>query len=66
MQLKYLKNILATQDGAAKVTAMSWSPNNLKLAVCTADRVVLLFDETGKGFLLMYSMPGKENMRFCD
>ena len=48
MQLKYLKNILATQDGAAKVTAMSWSPNNLKLAVCTADRVVLLFDETGE------------------
>jgi len=48
MQLKYLKNVLACQDGAAKVSAASWSPNNLKLAVCTADRVVLLFDETGE------------------
>ena len=48
MQLKYMKNILACQDGAAKITAMAWSPNNLKLAVCTADRVILLFDETGE------------------
>ncbi len=48
MQLKYLKNILPAQDGAAKITALSWSPNNLKLAVCTADRVVALFDETGE------------------
>ena len=47
MQLKYIKSILACQDGAAKITALSWSPNNLKLAVCTADRVVILFDETG-------------------
>ena len=39
MQLKYLKNILQSQDGAAKISALSWSPNNLKLAVCTADRV---------------------------
>ncbi len=39
MQLKYLKNILACQDGAAKIAALSWSPNNMKLAVCTADRV---------------------------
>ena len=48
MQLKYLKNILEVQDGAAKITALAWSPNNMKLAVCTADRVVLLFDETGE------------------
>jgi intraflagellar transport protein 172 len=48
MQLKYLKNILPYQDGAAKITAMSWSPNNLKLAVCNSDRVILLFDETGE------------------
>ena len=48
MQLKYMKNILPCQDGAAKITAMAWSPNNLKLAVCTADRVILLFDETGE------------------
>ena len=48
MQIKYLKNILSCQDGAAKICALSWSPNNLKLAVCTADRVVILFDETGE------------------
>ena len=48
MQLKYMKNILQCQDGAAKITALSWSPNNLKLAVCTADRVIILFDDTGE------------------
>ena len=39
---KYLKNILACQDGAAKITALSWSSNNMKLAVCTADRLVAI------------------------
>ena len=43
-----MKNILQCQDGAAKITALSWSPNNLKLAVCTADRVIILFDDTGE------------------
>lgn len=27
---------------------MAWAPNNLKLAVCTSDRVVLLYDENGE------------------
>lgn len=36
------------QDGAAKITAISWSPNNYKLAVATADRVILLFDDQGE------------------
>ncbi|KAL3171633.1 hypothetical protein MRX96_013822 [Rhipicephalus microplus] len=36
------------RTGPAKVVAMAWSPNNIKLAVCTADRVVLLFDEMGE------------------
>lgn len=27
---------------------MAWAPNNCKLAVCTADRVVLLYDEQGE------------------
>ncbi|XP_071746269.1 intraflagellar transport protein 172 homolog [Lepeophtheirus salmonis] len=48
MQLKYMKNLLECQDGAAKINCLTWSPNNLKLAVCTADRVILLFDETGE------------------
>ena len=40
MQLRYLKNIQEVQDGAAKITAMAWSNNNMKLAVCTADRYI--------------------------
>lgn len=27
---------------------MDWSPNGKKLAIANADRIVLLFDETGK------------------
>ncbi|XP_050690071.1 intraflagellar transport protein 172 homolog [Eriocheir sinensis] len=48
MNIKHIKNILPPQDGAAKITAMAWSPNNIKLAVATAERVVLLFDEQGE------------------
>jgi intraflagellar transport protein 172 len=47
MQLKYYQTILPPNQGIVKVTALCWSPNGKKLAVCTTDRVVLLFDETG-------------------
>lgn len=40
--------ICSKQDGAAKITAMAWSANNTKLAVCTSDRVVLLYDDQGE------------------
>lgn len=36
------------KDGACKVTAMAWSPNNTKMAVITMDRVVILYDELGE------------------
>lgn len=36
------------QDGAAKVTCMAWASNNAKFAVCTIDRVVILYDEQGE------------------
>lgn len=39
---------LFSQDGAAKVCVITWSPNNQKMAVCTSDRVILLFDEQGE------------------
>jgi hypothetical protein len=39
MQLRHLQTLLAAQDGAAKVTAFAWSPNNVKLALVTVDRV---------------------------
>nr|XP_032825685.1 intraflagellar transport protein 172 homolog [Petromyzon marinus] len=48
MQLRHLKTLLTPQNGAAKVTCMAWAPNNGKLAVCTVDRVVLLYDESGE------------------
>ena len=48
MQLRYIKSIQEVQDGAAKIVAIAWSNNNMKLAVCTADRVVLLFDDSGE------------------
>ncbi|XP_031427360.1 intraflagellar transport protein 172 homolog [Clupea harengus] len=35
-------------DGAAKVTCMAWAPNSARFAVCTVDRVVLLYDEQGE------------------
>jgi intraflagellar transport protein 172 len=47
MQLKYFQTINPPSTGILKVTAICWSPNGKKLAVCTADRVVLLFDEFG-------------------
>jgi hypothetical protein len=50
MQLRHLQTVLAPlNDGSQlplqKVTAIAWAPNNRKLAVCTVDRVVTLFDE---------------------
>uniref|UniRef100_A0A2K5EYN7 Intraflagellar transport protein 172 homolog n=1 Tax=Aotus nancymaae TaxID=37293 RepID=A0A2K5EYN7_AOTNA len=48
MRLKHLRTLLSPQDGAAKVTCMAWSQNNAKFAVCTVDRVVLLYDEHGE------------------
>lgn len=36
------------QEGASKVTALAWAPNNTKLAAVTVERVVILFDELGE------------------
>ncbi|XP_059044752.1 intraflagellar transport protein 172 homolog isoform X5 [Mustela lutreola] len=53
MHIEHLSNCLVygkilLRDGAAKVTCMAWSQNNAKFAVCTVDRVVLLYDEHGE------------------
>ncbi|XP_041357336.1 intraflagellar transport protein 172 homolog isoform X2 [Gigantopelta aegis] len=48
MQLKHIKTLLTPQDGAAKICVIAWSHSNQKLAVCTSDRVVLLYDEDGE------------------
>lgn len=43
MQLKYFKNLLPAVDGMQKVSAVAWSPNGKKFAICTADRVKIFF-----------------------
>ncbi|XP_046396687.1 intraflagellar transport protein 172 homolog [Ischnura elegans] len=48
MQLKHLKNVLPAQESPDKIAAITWAPNNLKLAICSSDRVVQLFDDTGE------------------
>jgi intraflagellar transport protein 172 len=48
MQLRHIKTALAPGDQVARVTAVSWSPNNRRLAAATSDRVVHLFDEHGE------------------
>ena len=47
MQLRHLQSITSPSEGILKVTALCWSPNGKKLAVCTTERVVLMFDEEG-------------------
>jgi hypothetical protein len=47
MQLKHLQSITRPGDGIVKVTAVCWAPNGKRLAICTTDRVVQMFDEDG-------------------
>ena len=47
-----------------KITAMAWSVNNAKLAVCTADRVVLLYDEQGEKRDKFSTKPADAKVRF--
>jgi len=39
MQLRHGKTLAAAGEGPCKVMAIAWSPNNVKLAVVTVDRV---------------------------
>eukprot|EP00746_Dinoflagellata_sp_MGD_P167287 gnl/MRDRNA2_/MRDRNA2_97790_c0_seq1.p1 gnl/MRDRNA2_/MRDRNA2_97790_c0~~gnl/MRDRNA2_/MRDRNA2_97790_c0_seq1.p1 ORF type:complete len:1756 (-),score=421.22 gnl/MRDRNA2_/MRDRNA2_97790_c0_seq1:252-5519(-) len=48
MQLRFLKNLHPPNDGMAKVTSISWSPNTARLAVVGSDKIVQLFDEHGE------------------
>ncbi|XP_064911402.1 intraflagellar transport protein 172 homolog isoform X1 [Columba livia] len=48
MQLRHVRTLLAPQDGPARVTCMAWSASSARFAVCTAERVVLLYDEQGE------------------
>lgn len=51
--INYLKNIKCLissllQDHINRIAGLAWSPNHKKLAVATADRHILLFDELGE------------------
>jgi intraflagellar transport protein 172 len=47
MQLKYISTVCEPASGAARVQAICFAPNGQKLAVCSADRVISLYDENG-------------------
>ncbi|CAE7620527.1 IFT172 [Symbiodinium sp. KB8] len=48
MKLTHLKTLHEPSDAIAAVTSVTFSPNNQKLAVVTADRVVHVYDEAGE------------------
>jgi intraflagellar transport protein 172 len=48
MQLQHLATIMPPEERMNKITAVTFSPNNRRLAVVTIDRVVHLFDENGE------------------
>lgn len=39
MHLQWMQTVMEASDGMSKVTALAFSPNNVKLAVVTVDRV---------------------------
>eukprot|EP01035_Chromulina_nebulosa_P019403 gene19403-25277_t len=47
MQLKHVQSLTQPSESINKVTALCWAPNGSKLAVCTIDRVISLFDSEG-------------------
>ena len=47
MQLKHLQSLTQPGEGIVKVTALCWAPSGKKLAICTTDRVVIMFDDEG-------------------
>lgn len=47
MQLKHQSSLTEPTQGIMKVTAVCWAPNGKKLAMCTTERSVLVFDENG-------------------
>ncbi|XP_018787824.1 PREDICTED: intraflagellar transport protein 172 homolog [Bactrocera latifrons] len=48
MQLKYLRTLLDGQEQLNRIAGLAWSPNHQKLAIATADRHILLFDDAGE------------------
>jgi len=49
---------MAGGEGINKVTAMCFSPNDKRLAVCLLDRIVYLYDENGERREKFSTKPG--------
>jgi len=58
MQLTFLQTLMQAGDGIHKVTAMCYSPNDKRLAVCLVDRIVYLYDENGERREKFSTKPG--------
>jgi len=52
MQLRYIKTAQPPSEMVEgkfqKITALAWSPNNMRLAVAGSDRYIVLYDENGE------------------
>lgn len=46
------------------MTALAWAPNNNKMAVCTVDRVVVLYDDQGEKRDKFATKPADSNVKF--
>lgn len=46
--LRYRATVVEPLEGAARVRSICFAPNARKLAVCGADKVVSLFDESNQ------------------
>lgn len=45
------------------MTALAWAPNNNKMAVCTVDRVVVLYDDQGEKRDKFATKPADSNVK---
>ncbi|KAJ1511508.1 hypothetical protein HMI54_000768, partial [Coelomomyces lativittatus] len=48
MQIRHTRNLINATNSISKLHASAWSSSNQKLAVSTADRAIILFDENGE------------------
>jgi intraflagellar transport protein 172 len=62
MQLKHLKTVVNAGEAIAKITAICWSPNNLRMAAVSTNRIVYLFDENGEQKDKFPTKPGDANV----
>jgi intraflagellar transport protein 172 len=65
MQLKLQKVVASPKDSIEKITWICWSPNNLRMAAVTTNRVVYLYDEKGEQREKFTTKPADSKVLFC-